>query len=232
MNENQHQPTLVLVAHGTRSPRGLDTIARIAAAVSREVGPTRVAFADVLGPSLSEVLDEVDGPVIVVPAFLASGYHVYTDVREVVARTGRRDVVVTDALGPDVALASLLTDRLRAAGHADGDAVVLAAAGSSDPRALADVEHARVLLARELGVAVSVGYVAAGAPRVPDLVAAVREHAGARVAVASYLLAPGLFHDRLRTCGADVVADPLGVHDVVTRLVAARYRSARVAVHA
>ena len=49
-------PALLLVAHGTRNPRGVETIAALADAVSHEVGTTRVAFVDVLGPSPSEVL--------------------------------------------------------------------------------------------------------------------------------------------------------------------------------
>jgi len=48
------------------------------------------------------------------------------------------------------------------------------------------------------------------------------------VAVASYLLAEGLFQGRLREAGADVVAAPLGLHPAVIRLACSRRRYADV----
>ncbi|MGH3825885.1 MAG: sirohydrochlorin chelatase, partial [Pseudonocardiaceae bacterium] len=62
--------------------------------------PVLLAFVDVLGPGVREVLASAPGPVTVVPAFLSSGYHVRTDVPSQVAATGRRDVIVSAALGP------------------------------------------------------------------------------------------------------------------------------------
>ena len=49
-----------------------------------------------------------------------------------------------------------------------------------------------------------------------------------RVVLASYLLADGLFQDRLRNSGADLVADPLGGHPAMVRLIANRFKRARV----
>ncbi|MGB8202023.1 MAG: CbiX/SirB N-terminal domain-containing protein, partial [Pseudonocardiaceae bacterium] len=97
---------------------------------------------------------------------------------------------------------------------------VLAAAGSSDPRAVADVRVAARQLSGKVGSRVRVGFVATGAPRVASLVAGLRAAGESRIAVASWLLAPGLFHSRLASAGADVVAAPLGAHpEVVDRLV-------------
>jgi sirohydrochlorin ferrochelatase len=45
-----------------------------------------------------------------------------------------------------------------------------------------------------------------------------------RVVVASYLLSEGLFQDRLRLSGADVVTEPLGTHPGMARLIADRFR--------
>jgi sirohydrochlorin ferrochelatase len=113
-----------------------------------------------------------------------------------------------------------MADRLRDAGWRRGDAVVLAAAGSSDPRAVADVRAAACLLSGHVGRRVRVGFIATGAPRIAPLVAGLRAAGEPRVAVASWLLAPGLFHRKLGTVGADVVAAPLGAHPaVVARLV-------------
>ena len=47
MTGTHTDPALLLVAHGTRNPRGVDMIAALADAVSSRVGPTRVAFVDV-----------------------------------------------------------------------------------------------------------------------------------------------------------------------------------------
>ncbi|MGB3773309.1 MAG: sirohydrochlorin chelatase [Rhodococcus sp. (in: high G+C Gram-positive bacteria)] len=225
-------PTLVLVAHGTRNPVGVETIAALAEAVSADVGPVRVAFVDVLGPTPSEVLRDNDGPVVVVPAFLASGYHVHADVPREIEESGHTDVVVTRAMGPDIGLARVLMSRLLDAGWTAGDRIVLAAAGSSDARALIDVRTAAAQLAEVTGSVVTVGYVATGEPRVADLVPAMKDSEPGPVFVASYLLATGLFHNRLLTVGADGVADPLGVHDGVVGLIVERYRTGAEVIYA
>ncbi|WP_280397896.1 sirohydrochlorin chelatase [Nocardia carnea] len=202
--------------------------------VADAVPPVRTAFVDVLGPSPAEVLRDLTAtaatpnpvPAVVVPAFLASGYHVYQDVPREVADSGHPAVMVTPAMGPDPALARIMAMRLRAAGWRPGDAVVFAAAGSSDPRARADVRRAAAMLTAQLATPVRTAYVATGAPRVPDVVAQLRARGRQRVFVASYLLAHGLFHERLHQAGATGVADPIGVHPAVVRLIADRYRAA------
>lgn len=218
---------LVLVAHGTRSAAGVENIAALAEAVSRHVGSVRTAFVDVLGPTPSEVLSTIDGPAVLLPAFLASGYHVHHDIPEHVALSGHPEVAVTQTLGPDPVLARVMAERLRQAGWRRGDAVVFAAAGSSDPRARHEVHTAASMLARYTGP-VKVGYIATGEPRVSDVVAEVRS-AGRRVFIASYLLAHGLFQQRLTECGADGVAQPLGVHPQIVDLLVRRFASAAVA---
>ncbi|WP_040827234.1 sirohydrochlorin chelatase [Nocardia jiangxiensis] len=231
-------PALVLVAHGTRSARGVRMISDLAEAVSRELRGTaapedisvplvRTAFVDVLGPVPSEVLRDLGSvPAVVVPAFLASGYHVYQDVPREIGESGHPSVSVTPAMGPDVALARVMRLRLRTAGWRPGDAVVLAAAGSSDPRARRDVRRAATLLSAQLDTPAQVAYVATGSPRVPEVVAALRESGSRCVFIASYLLAHGLFHQRLYEAGADGVAEPIGIHPAVVRLLVGRYHAA------
>lgn len=226
-NTQNSSDVLVLVAHGTRSARGVEMIAALAEAVGVRVGTTRVAFVDVLGPSPSEVLRDIPGRAILVPAFLASGYHVHTDVRREVEVSGHQGVTVTPALGPDPALATVLMRRLRDAGWRNGDAIVLAAAGSSDSRALRDVERAALMLAEQADTRVDIGYIATGTPKVADVVAAARVRGARRVFIASYLLAHGLFHERLGAAGADGVTEPLGVDPGVVDLVVDRYSAAR-----
>ena len=164
----------VLVAHGTRSPHGVNTVARLAESVREQIGPTRVAFVDVLGPSPSELLRGIDVPALLIPAFLASGYHVRADIPHHVEASGHPHVTVCDNLGPDPVLAEVMHDRLRDCGWRPGDSVVLAAAGSSDRWALADVETAAANLGAVIGDEVAVGYVATARPRVADVVRALR----------------------------------------------------------
>lgn len=218
-------PVLLLVAHGTRDPRGVATVHELAAAVAAR-GPTvRVAFVDVLGPTVAEVLAGLDEPVVLVPAFLAAGYHVRTDVPGQVRAGGHLRVQITPALGPDGLLAAVQHARLRAAGWQAGDAVVLAAVGSSDPRALAEVRRAVELLSRELEQPVGLGYAVMATPTVPEVVAQLRAQGAQRVLVSPYLLAAGLFHTKLAVAGADAVAAPIGVHPALVELVLQRYRT-------
>ena len=213
--------TVVVAAHGTRDPAGVAVVRQLIAALrTRLLGrPVLLSFVDVLGPGVREVIAGAPGPVTVVPAFLTSGYHVRTDVPREVAATGRGDVTITAPLGPHRLLVGAMADRLRAGGWRRGDAVVLAAAGSTDWRAVADVRAAAVALSRQVGRRVRVGFIATGVPEMAPLIAGLRAAGEPTVAVASWLLSPGLFHCRLTEVGADVVADPLGVHPgVVDRL--------------
>jgi sirohydrochlorin ferrochelatase len=217
---------IVLVAHGTRDPAGPRVVTELAARVRAEAGvPVRVAYADVRRPDVTTVLRSVPGPAVVIPAFLASGYHVRVDVPAQIAASGHRNAVLTDAFGPAPELIEALADRLEWAGHRSGGSVVLAAAGSSDPRALAEVRAAADALAAALDSPVRVGYAATATPSVAAAVQLARGR-GRRVAIASWLLAPGLFQRRLDAAGADVVAAPLGVHPGVVDLVLRRYRQA------
>ncbi|AZG48578.1 sirohydrochlorin chelatase [Gordonia insulae] len=215
----------VLVAHGTRNPHGVNVIAQIAEAVSDRIGTTRTAFVDVLGPTPSEVIADVDRPAVLVPAFLASGYHVRKDLPQHVAEAGRADTVVTRALGPDPAIASVARLRLIEAGWEPGDSVVLAAAGSSDESACGQVHLAARQLESIIGGRVEVGFITTASPSVPEAIERASRR-GRRVVVASYLLAPGLFHDRLQTYGADAVADPLGADRRIVDLIVTRMRAA------
>ncbi|MFT7840820.1 sirohydrochlorin chelatase [Saccharothrix sp. BKS2] len=210
--------TLVLVAHGTRDPAGAEVVEEIAAGVRARLGgvPVRVAYADVRRPDVTTVLAATPGPAVVVPAFLAAGYHVRVDIPAQVAASGHPAATITDHLGP--ALLPALLSRLAEAGHRPGDPVVLAAAGSSDPRALADVRATATALSHHVGP-VAIGYAATATPRITDVVA----RTPGRVAVASWLLAPGLFHRTATTSGAPVVTAPLGAHPRVTEAVLLRY---------
>jgi len=213
-------PALVVLAHGTGDAAGRGTWGRLllrlrAALPGVEV---RLAYAGVARPQLADLLPQLHGPVVVVPAFLAAGYHVRVDVPGQLAAIGRDDVALAEPLGPDPALVDVARERLREAGW-DGERVVLAAAGSTDPVAQEDLRTAAGWFAERLGTPVPVGYIAGGDPRVADVVAA----QDGPVALATWLLAPGTFHRWSGDAGARLVAAPLGDHDGVVDVVLDRY---------
>ncbi|SDH21798.1 sirohydrochlorin chelatase [Pseudonocardia oroxyli] len=220
-------PPLLLVAHGSRSDAADAVVQEIAAAArARLRAEVRVAYVDVRRPS---VLDAVEGlaEAVVLPAFLASGYHVRTDLPAQLAMAGVDPArfVLTPALGPDPLLVRAALARSAEAGHRIGDTVVLAAAGSSDPAALDEVRTAGRMLSEALGRPVRVGFAATAMPRIVPLVESLRASGVRRVSVVSWLLAPGVFHHRLLAAGADVVGAPLGAHPAVVDAVVARYRA-------
>ncbi|MEV4247131.1 sirohydrochlorin chelatase [Streptosporangium canum] len=220
--------TLVLAGHGTRSARGEETIAGLRDLVRRARPGSRVeaAFLEISSPPLAGVLPGLPGPVVVVPLLLAGGYHVHIDLPSVVAGA-RPDAVVAAPLGPDPLLAAILARRLAGAGLRPTDSVVLGAAGSSDPAALADVRAAARLLAVRLSRPVTAAFAATGAPSLGEALERLRSGPAPRIAVASYLLAPGFFQGRLESSGADLVGAPLGVDADLAALVWARFDQAR-----
>lgn len=220
---------LILAAHGTRRPGGVAMIGDLAARVSAMLDRTvQVAFVDVLGPTPSEVLAQAPGHrrAIVVPAFLSRGYHVRTDLPAHVAASGHPNVTVTPALGPSGEIARIVFYQLMKSGWRPGDSVILGAAGTSDHRARADLHTTATLLSALTGSRVSLGFAATGAPHVHAAVDNARRDGARRVAVASYLMADGLFQQRLRGCGADIVSQPLGTHPGLARLIANRFHRA------
>jgi sirohydrochlorin ferrochelatase len=222
-------PVLVACAHGTRNPAGRRLIAELALA-ARALRPgltTTAAFVDVQPPTVADVvagLCAAGRPAVVVPLLLSGGYHVHVDIARAVE--GAPGAAAARPLGPDPRLAEVLSDRLLAAGADPRDprtAVVLAAAGSSDPRSVADVEHTAALLQRTWAGPVTTGYGSAAQPPVADAVAAARRAGADHVVVAAYLLAPGHFHDKLAGTGADAVTTPLLPDERIAAVLLDRY---------
>ncbi|WP_156687523.1 sirohydrochlorin chelatase [Mycobacterium sp. Marseille-P9652] len=220
---------LILAAHGTRRPGGVAMVEDLAARVGELLDRTvHVAFVDVVGPTPAEVLAACDTrrPAVVVPAFLSRGYHVRTDLPAHVAASRHPDVAVTPALGPGGDIARIVGDQLVQSGWRPGDSVILGAAGTSDARARADLHVTATTLSALLGSRVRLGFAATGEPHIDEAVGGDGGDGARRVVVASYLLADGLFQERLRSSGADLVSGPLSTHPGVPRLIANRFRRA------
>ncbi|RMI09085.1 sirohydrochlorin chelatase [Cellulomonas triticagri] len=231
---------LVACAHGTRSPDGQGVVRSLVADLRALRPGLRVeeAFVDVQEPAVADVVAAVlaDAPgtgaavspagrpaVVVAPLLLSTGFHVRHDIGAAVAGRPARAAA---PIGPDRRLVTVLLQRLHEAGAVPGDAVVLAAAGSSDPAAAEAVREVTAGLAEAWAGPVTVGFGAAAEPTVSAAVAAARADGAGRVVVASYLLAPGHFHSALARAGADVVTAPLGPHPLLAPIVLDRYDAA------
>ena len=207
------RPALVGISHGTSSPHGQRAIARLMNAVaSRDAAIlVRSGFVDVQQPTIPETLARIPHECrsVVVPLLLSAGYHVHVDLMEATRDLAPR-VILANALGPDPRLTTILRRRLRDAGYRPDDVVILAAAGSSDHRALEDCRSVCNRLAQELGREVQAAFLSAAEPSLPDAIKRVRDtHPGRRIVVSSYLLAPGYFHSLIERSEADVVTAPL-----------------------
>ena len=255
-------PPLVAVAHGSKDPRAAATVSELLGVVAARAADAgggvdvRAAFLDHCAPSLPQVLGALDGgrarSCIVVPLLLTAAYHSKSDIpAQLAAATsaaaGRDaaalDVRCTDTLGPHPLLLAALERRLREAGvgvdsgaERAHTAVVLAAAGSSDPAANATIADLAARWRRDRGWrAVVPAYASAAGPSPGAAVAALRADCGGDprrpVVVATYLLAPGYFADTIRAAsleaGASTVSGVLGAAPEVADVVLARYREAQ-----
>ncbi|MFC5887527.1 sirohydrochlorin chelatase [Kitasatospora sp. CM 4170] len=227
------RPVLLAVAHGSRNPAGVAATRALLDLVraQRPELDVRCCFLDLAAPSLPEALAGLaaDEPAVLVPLLLGTGYHLRVDIPGALAAARLPHVRLAPALGPDPLLATVLADRLAESGRAPGAGpVVLAAAGSSDPAAAADTRRTARLLAARLadGRPVVPAYLSAARPTPHEAVEALHAAGHRRVAVATYLLGPGFFADRAADTPAHWTSAPLGTHDALARLVAARYDGA------
>jgi len=179
--------------------------------------------------------------VIVLPLLLTAAYHSDTDLPALLAQASRRmprlRVSYGEPLGPHPRLLRALERRLGEAGvpsangGAAGTAVVLAAAGSSRPAANAAVARlaSSWRLARGWRCVVP-AYASAARPTPAQAVAELLRAGAPRVAVATYLLAPGVFADQVReqslAAGAQAASAALGAAPEVADVILERYLQA------
>lgn len=243
------EPVLVAVAHGSADPRASATVTELAA-VARERSPgpgeldLRTAFLGHAPPSLPQVLGTIEPgrEVTVLPLLLTAAYHSKADIPRMLASSRRARVSYGAPLGPHPLLLTALDRRMAEADPAAcrnpaRTAVVLAAAGSSDPAANATIARLAAQWQASAGwLAVRPAYACAaaaggqGSGAAPSPAAAVTgllRDGAPRVAVATYLLAPGLFADRIRqsalAAGAAAVSPALGACPEVADVLLARF---------
>jgi sirohydrochlorin cobaltochelatase len=240
-------PPLLAVAHGTSDPAGEEVLGRLLERV-RALRPgldASLGYLDHSRPSAAEALAALpSGPSVVLPLLLFAATHSKGDIPAAIGRerSARPDarIVYGRPLGPDALLVSALDDRLREAGAGPEHAVVLAAAGASDPQANADIAATARLLwewrsagsgRRSENPPVEPAYASASRPTVAEATQRLRRLGYESVALAQAFLAPGHFArasaDAVREVAPDaVVADILGAHDDLARLLLSRYDEA------
>ena len=241
------RPPLVAVAHGSRDPAAAVSTEALLAEVRRQRPGLEVlaAYLDHGEPRLADALTALRGAAggaaggpdrpdgagapVVVPLLLAAAYHAGVDIPAAIEAAGGA-AVQADVLGPDLLLLDALERRLAESGVAAGDpstAVVLAAAGSTGEEAGAGIRGLAQAWAARGWWAVEAAFASAAEPTVGAAVDGLRARGAERVAVATYLLFPGLFADKVAAAGADVVSGVLGDAPEVARLVLTRYDAAR-----
>ena len=177
---------------------------------------------------------------VVLPLLLTAAYHSGTDIPGVLAEataglpglgsgTASRWDRIRDWCGRWSG-ASPRPARIPAATRSR-TAVVLASAGSSQPSANAAIARMAADWQADRGwLAVRPAYASAAAPTPAEAVADLLRGGAERVVVASYLLAPGLFADRIResslAAGAAAVSAPLGAAPDVADVLLDRYLQA------
>lgn len=222
---------LVLLAHGTRARVTTPLLPRIRSRVAGRLPRVDIhhGYVELQEPSAHRVIRDCADPVIV-PLFLGSGYHVEQDLPAVLDRHGPG--TLTAHLGPHPGVISAVVDRLdRQLGRhglrwSDLDGIVLAAAGSRRPTPQAEAESAARAVEDLTGLPVRPAYLTAAEPTVGQAVARWRSQGARTIAVASYLLAEGRFSRALHSCGATVVAPPIGDHHALTEVIVHRYEEA------
>jgi sirohydrochlorin ferrochelatase len=250
----QAWPPLVAAAHGSADPRASAAVAELADLVRARAGriglhglQVRPAYLGHALPSVPDALEALCGDgrcrtAVVLPLLLTEAYHSDADLPAVLRAAGRRlpglRLCYGRPLGPHPGLGRALERRLAetgvdaaARGGPAGTAVVLAAAGSSRPAANAAVAGAAQAWQTARGWrGVVPAYASAASPTPAQAVGALRRAGAPRVAVATYLLAPGVFADRIReqslAAGADAVSAPLGPAPEVADIVIERYLQA------
>lgn len=201
---------LVAVAHGSTDPRSGRAVTALLAQMraQRRDLDIRGAYLDHTAPDPDQAISPLAtggaGEIVAAPLLLTAAYHSKVDLPSVLETVSATypwlQVRCAAPLGPHPLLLTAVERRLTEAGVVprQDTALVLAAAGSSDPganRVIEDMTHQ--LAARKPWHSVRPAYASAASPTPAEAVAHAHARGASRVAVATYLLAPGFFSDRI-----------------------------------
>ena len=234
-------PALVALACGPVDATSAGTIREIVSTTKRLRSDLRIeaAFSAGASPSLQRVVTSLASrghqEVVVVPLLVAPTDQAELDLLTAVdaAAQANPDVRVraADLIGADAALLAVLDERLRTALSAarvrELDALVLAAAGSSDTRVTAAIGRLARLWSGRHHLPTSIAFANTSPPSTGEAVRDWRRQGKRHVAVGSLFITSGPHADRAAElaleAGACAVSGPLGAHAELSRLIVARY---------
>src|SRR5262249_27292730 len=233
-------PPLLLVGHGTRSDAGVAEFTRFAGQL-RARARTRVpavagGVTERARPSVADAVARLvergaggPRPIVAVPLVLTAAGHGKGDIPAALARELARHPGLSyrygRPLGPHPVLQDILAARIDAAlaGAPRADTtVVLAARGSTDPDANAEVAKVARLLWEGRGYAgVEFCFISLAEPSVPAALERAVLLGARRIVVAPYFLFPGVLPDRVGAQSHEFAAGHPGLTVAVAGLIGA-----------
>ncbi|HEX9506196.1 MAG TPA: sirohydrochlorin chelatase [Acidimicrobiia bacterium] len=238
------QHSLLLVGHGSRSPKGVAAYWEFAEVLNHEAPDLDIGcgFIELAEPDLdtaiNDLVDRGARSVVAVPLVLLGAGHLKNDGPVALARARRRHpqtkFTYARDLGIHPAPLEVAAERIKEAG---APAVVLVSRGSTDPDANADLYKVARLLwdGRSIDM-VEPAFVSLAPPSVPEALERCRRLGATSIAVVPYFLFTGVLVDRIATQAADwarhhrdttvTVTPELGPDTRLAQLVLERYREA------
>ena len=212
MPTDPNRPSLLLVGHGSRSPKGVDAYWEFAAVLQQEAPDLDVGcgFIELAEPDLDTAIDRLVAggatSVVAVPLVLLGAGHLKNDGPAALARGRNRHPHVEFRYARDLGIhpapLEVASERIAATVDGDGDsaewAVVVVSRGSSDPDANADLYKVARLLWDGSGLAtVEPAFVSLAPPSVPAALDRCAALGARRIAVVPYFLFTGVLVDRI-----------------------------------
>jgi sirohydrochlorin cobaltochelatase len=239
-------PPMLLVGHGTRSDAGVAEFGRfvgqVRARAAGRVPAVDGGFIELSRPSVADAVARLarpatggPGPIVAVPLVLTAAGHGKGDIPAALARELARHPGLSyrygRPLGPHPVLQDILAARIDAVLARGGDPqvtpradtlVVLAARGSTDPDANAEIAKVARLLWEGRGYAgVEFCFISLAEPSVPAALERAVLLGARRIVVAPYFLFPGVLPDRVAAQSHEFAAGHPGLTVTVAGLIGA-----------
>ena len=243
-------PPLVLAGHGSRDEEGAAAFRALASRLKERLAPEGIevagGFIELSEPPLREAVAGLASRghrhLVAVPVVLSAASHAKGDIPASLARERARHPGLTWSygrpLGPHPVLLGLLAERIAAvSGGMTAPAVLLAARGTTDPDANAEVcKTARLLWEGRDYEFAETAFVSLAEPGIPAGLERCRRLGARQIVVARYFLFPGVLPDRVEEQSRAYAAahpelgvrvtDVLGDTGELAGLVTGRYREA------
>src|ERR671917_1057654 len=234
-------PSLVLLGYGSPDPR-VSQVSQQLRDQLLEIRPeldVHVGFLAQGGPSAMSVVHRLVGQgvaeIVLVPLLLSEAFGAPAAVSALTAQAAAAHpglrITAARPIGPEAQLLSNLDGRLREALRVrrvcELDALVFAAAGSSDVRSNALVARRARQWATHHKLPHVVSFAGGSGPSTADAIRTLRAQGRRHIAVGSWFVAPGLLWthqaELAYSSGAVAVSDPMGGEAEISEVALTRY---------